>query len=52
VRQITEYHRIRRHDAAVDAALLTALDVNLIACREVAKALRVSVWHWRVHHAR
>jgi hypothetical protein len=39
VRQITEYHRIRRHDAVVDAVrlLLAALDANLIACREVAK---------------
>jgi hypothetical protein len=36
-RQITEYHRIRRHDAVVDAVLLAALDANLIACREVAK---------------
>ena len=37
VRQITEYHRIRRHDAVVDAVLLAALDADLIACREVAK---------------
>jgi hypothetical protein len=35
--QITEYHRIRRHDAVVDAVLLAALDTDLIACREVAK---------------
>jgi hypothetical protein len=33
----TEYHRIRRHDAVVDAVLLAALDADLIACREVAK---------------
>ena len=37
VRQITEYHRIRRHDTVVDAVLLAALDADLIACREVAK---------------
>jgi hypothetical protein len=37
VRQITEYHRVRRHDAVVDAVLLAALDANLVACREVAK---------------
>ena len=35
--QITEYHRIRRHDAVVDAVLLAVLDADLIACREVAK---------------
>ena len=30
-------HPIRRHVAVVDAVFLTALDANLIACREVAK---------------
>ena len=37
MRQITEYHRIRRHDTVVNAVLLAALDANLIACREVVK---------------
>ena len=37
VREITAYHRLRWHDAVVDAIILAALESNLVACREVAK---------------
>jgi hypothetical protein len=33
VREITAFHRRRRHDEVVDAIILA----NLVACREVAK---------------
>ena len=37
VREITAFHRRRRHDEVVDAIILAALESNLVACREVAK---------------
>ena len=37
VREICQYHRLRRHDAVVDAIIIAALESNLVACREVAK---------------
>ena len=37
VREICKYHRLRRHDAVVDAIIIAALESNLVACREVAK---------------
>ena len=40
VRQITEYHRIRRHDAVVDAVLLAALD----AATALLPAALQAVW--------
>ena len=45
VREITAFHRRRRHDEVVDAIILAALESNLVACREVAKHFKCPYMH-------